>query len=91
MAYIVLSLAQRVENKKIAGVNEDISNRLLLLVSHDTNIMFLGNLLDLNWIPMGYGNNVASTGGCLHFELYQDSDSKEYFVKVIDSSIYIFL
>ncbi len=86
MAYIVASLYQKVKNGYVAGVNQPTSNNLLLLVSHDTNILYLGTLLNLNWIPLGYGNNVASTAGALIFELYQDQDAGDgedsFYVKV---------
>jgi hypothetical protein len=55
----------------------------LLLVSHDTNILYLQRLLDLNWIPNGFTNNIATTGGSLSFELWRSKDAdKEMFVKV---------
>lgn len=63
---------------------QDPSNQLLLLVSHDTNILYLQRLLDLSWIPNGFTNNIATTGGSLSFELWKstDGDVEELFVKV---------
>ena len=60
---------------------QEPTNQLLLLVSHDTNILYLQRLLDLNWIPDGFTNNIATTGGSLSFELWMSSD-EEFFVKV---------
>jgi hypothetical protein len=61
-----------------------VNNQLLLLFSHDTNILYLQRLLNLNWVPLGFGNNIATTGGTLNFELYQNNENGEinYFVKV---------
>lgn len=86
LAYIVATLAQKVEDANLDGVYQPKSNNLLLLVSHDTNILYLGTLLNLNWIPLGYGNNVASTSGALIFELYEDQEAsgsdEKFYVKV---------
>lgn len=82
LAYIVASLEQMASGKAVDGVVQDPSNQLLLLVSHDTNILYLQRLLDLNWIPDGFTNNIATTGGSLSFELWKSKESGELFVKV---------
>jgi hypothetical protein len=76
-------MEQFVTGKKIKGMSslQSTDTQLLLLVSHDTNILYLQRLLDLNWIPMGFSNRIATTGGALSFELWQDDD-EEYYVKV---------
>lgn len=76
-------MEQYITGKHIKGMSslQPPDTQLLLLVSHDTNILYLQRLLDLNWIPMGYSNRIATTGGTLSFELWQD-DSGEYYVKV---------
>jgi hypothetical protein len=61
---------------------QDPDTQFLLLASHDTNILYLQRLLNLNWIPYGYTNRVASTGGSLSFELYRSNTDGELYVKV---------
>lgn len=55
-------------------------NRVLLLFCHDTNILYLRQLLTLSWLTQGQETNAASTGGALGFELWKDAG--EYFVKI---------
>ena len=54
--------------------------RALLLFCHDTNILYLRQLLGLSWLTEGQETNAASTGGALGFELWQESG--EYSVKI---------
>jgi hypothetical protein len=85
LAYILGTMEQFITGKSVKGMSslQPTDTQLLLLVSHDTNILYLQRLLDLNWIPMGYSNRIATTGGTLSFELWQDEDDeKEFYVKV---------
>jgi hypothetical protein len=77
------TMEQMVTGKHVKGMSslQPTDTQLLLLVSHDTNILYLQRLLDLNWIPMGFSNRIATTGGSLSFELWQD-DAGEYYVKL---------
>eukprot|EP00008_Paramoeba_atlantica_P007862 CAMPEP_0201490700 /NCGR_PEP_ID=MMETSP0151_2-20130828/27098_1 /ASSEMBLY_ACC=CAM_ASM_000257 /TAXON_ID=200890 /ORGANISM="Paramoeba atlantica, Strain 621/1 / CCAP 1560/9" /LENGTH=404 /DNA_ID=CAMNT_0047876759 /DNA_START=337 /DNA_END=1551 /DNA_ORIENTATION=- len=83
LVYIVASMDQFIEKKSISGIpkNQSSDTKFVALFSHDTNILYLQRLLDLNWIPFGFGNGVATTGGTLSFDLYQDDDG-DYFVKI---------
>ena len=82
LGYIIASIDQMVSNDGVDGVPQDANTQLVLLFSHDTNILYLRKLLDLNWIPIGHGNNVATPGGALNFELHRDDVDGSYFVKV---------
>ena len=82
LAYIVASMNQFVTGKAVKGVHQDPSTKLLLLVSHDTNILYLQRLLGLNWIPLGFSNQVATTGGTLSFELWKESSDGSMYVKI---------
>jgi hypothetical protein len=83
LGYIVASLDQMVTSESVPGVPQAHNTQLVLLFSHDTNILFLRKLLDLNWIPIGHGNNVATPGGALNFELHKDDKTADYFVKIV--------
>jgi len=82
LAYIVTSMEQAVTGKPLAGMSQPVDTELLLLLSHDTNILYLRELLDINWTPYGYTSGVASTAGSLQFELWKKSDTGDYYVKV---------
>lgn len=56
--------------------------RLLLLVSHDMNILYLRQLLGINWVPFGYSDGIATTAGALLFDVYQSTADQLYYVKV---------
>jgi hypothetical protein len=83
-------MEQRVTGKAQTGISQPVDTDLLLLVSHDTNILYLRELLDINWTPYGYTTGVASTGGSLQFELWRSKDNGEYFVKVSKNNQDIF-
>jgi hypothetical protein len=57
-----------------------METQLLLLFSHDANILYLRRLLDLSWVSEGYSEGIADPGGVLLFELWKSENS--YFVKV---------
>lgn len=82
LSYIVGSLEQMVTGKPVAGIPQDVDQQLVLLFSHDTNVLMLRRLLDLNWVPAGFGDNVATTGGALSFELWQNSSDAAHYVKL---------
>lgn len=75
-------MEQYITGKSIEGMYQSPDTQFLLLASHDTNILYLQRLLDLNWIPYGFTNRVASTGGSLSFELYKSTTDGELYVKV---------
>lgn len=59
-----------------------MDTQLLLLVSHDMNILYLRQLLGINWVPFGYSDGIATTAGALVFDVWQATDDKSYYVKV---------
>jgi hypothetical protein len=44
------------------------------------NILYLRELLDINWTPLGYSSGVATTGGTLSFDLYKADNDGSYYV-----------
>lgn len=83
LSYVMGSMEQFVTKSKVDGIPQSIDQNIILLFSHDTNILYLRRLLDVNWIPVGYGNNVASPGGALSFELWLDDVDNSYYVKLL--------
>jgi hypothetical protein len=86
LGYIAASLKQAATGKPLSGVQQPPDKKLLLLTSHDFNQFYLQRLLNLNWIPDGNPQNVATTGGSLSFELWRDPNTNDPYVKVVYTS-----
>lgn len=82
LAYIVASIEQYVSGNSLGGVEQPVDTQLLLLVSHDMNILYLRELLDINWVPFGYSDGIATTAGALIFDLWQSASDNSFYVKV---------
>lgn len=82
LAYIVATMEQLVTDISLEGVEQSKDTKLLLLASHDMNVLYLRELLDISWVPFGYSDGIATTTGALVFDLFQSSDDDSYFVKV---------
>ncbi len=50
------------------------SPRLSILVGHDTDIAYVGGLLDINWTVKGQGINPIPPGSFMSFELWQKTN-----------------
>ncbi len=97
LAYVVAALTQAASYDAGGAVDDSAEeglgltqpqNKLQLLFCHDTNILYLRQMLGLSWINEGWAGLSASTGGALSFELHKqtssdDGDDDEYFVKVV--------
>lgn len=81
LGYILASLEQIAFGKKLDAVIQPITNKLTVFFAHDFNVLYLKKLLGLSWTPQGFGSNVATTGGAVVFDLYQNK-TKEFFVSV---------
>ena len=81
LAHILDSMRQKVEAKPVAGALTNPSDRLLILVGHDTNLSNIAGALGLDWIEDGRRNDTPP-GGALVFELWKKHDVDEYSVRV---------
>jgi hypothetical protein len=82
LGYLLASFEQYITQSTVNGVEQDISTKLLLLVSHDFNAFYLQRLLNLEYISLGFHQeNVATTAGSLTFDLFNDINMN-YYVKV---------
>ncbi len=57
--------------------------RLGFLVGHDTNIVNIARLLNLDWQILGFEANDASPGGAVSFELLRDTQGGRRYVRVV--------
>mmetsp|Transcript_16368 Transcript_16368/g.26167 ORF Transcript_16368/g.26167 Transcript_16368/m.26167 type:complete len:532 (-) Transcript_16368:12-1607(-) len=82
LGFILAVMEQVVTNTKIQGVPEAADDKAFtLLFNHDTNALYLKQLLDLDWLVETFALNSASTAGALVFELYKD-DKGDYYVSL---------
>ncbi len=81
LAHVLRSMEQAAGGKALPGALGDPGDSLLILVGHDTNLLNISGILALKWQLGGYGPNETPPGGALIFSLWQDSDSRQYFVR----------
>ena len=76
LAYLVGALTQAATGASFgAGMAFAApSDKLVALFVHDTNQLYVRELLGLSWIAHGWEGNAASTGGALVFELLVDDE-----------------
>jgi len=72
LRHILDSMEEAAAGKAVAGALGKSSDRLLLLVGHDTNIENISGALGMSWIVDGRWNDTPP-GGALIFELWKDA------------------
>ena len=81
-AYVVASLTQAATGASLdargALGGAAPSDALVVLFVHDTNQLYLRQLLGLSWFARGWEGNAVSTGGALVFELLEDGGGAHY-------------
>ncbi len=82
---IRLSLQQSAIGKPVLGALSKPSDRMLILVGHDTNLANVAGLLDLNWIADGRRDDTPP-GGALIFELWRSHTTGGYLVRTYFTS-----
>lgn len=78
---ILASLQQTVTQKAVAGAAGRNSDRLLILVGHDTNLTNISGALGLSWLIDGRRDDTPP-GAALVFELWQDGSASNYSVRL---------
>jgi 4-phytase/acid phosphatase len=74
------SIEQKTENRPVAGALGAPSDRVLILVGHDTNIENIAGALRLSWIIDGRRDDTPP-GGALVFELWRAPGAATAFVR----------
>jgi 4-phytase/acid phosphatase len=77
LARILDSMQQSIGQKPVSGALGRVSDRVLILVGHDTNLANISGALDLSWLVDGRRDDTPP-GGALVFELWQDSATQRY-------------
>jgi 4-phytase/acid phosphatase len=78
---ILGSMQQVVSQKAVAGAAGRKSDRLLILVGHDTNLTNISGALGLSWLIDGRRDDTPP-GGALVFELSQNVATSQYSVRL---------
>ncbi len=63
------TIEQMAGGYNISGVDHDPSANIIFYAAHDTNILFLAELLDLKWVFEGWQPNQTPPMGMLVFEV----------------------
>ncbi len=80
LVHILQSMQQAVSAQPVAGAVGNPTDRLLILVGHDTNIAAIAGALNLNWLIDGRRDDTPP-GGALVFELWKSRGKEEYTVR----------
>ena len=70
--HIVRSMEQAISKTSVHGSLGKPSDRLLIIVGHDTNISNIAGTLGISWLLNGYQPDETPPGGALVFELWQN-------------------
>jgi 4-phytase/acid phosphatase len=81
LSAILGSMQQVVSQKAVAGALGRKSDRLLILVGHDTNLTNISGTLGLSWLIDGRRDDTPP-GGALMFELWQNGATSKYSVRL---------
>lgn len=79
------SMRQATLQTRVPGALGNPTDRLLVLVGHDTNLTNISGALNLSWLIDGRRDDTPP-GGALIFELWQDQSSSQYTVRLFFSA-----
>jgi 4-phytase/acid phosphatase len=82
MAHIAAGMEQVVTGESVEAVPFGAETKLVGYFGHDTNIQTIGGLLRLSWLPESFVQDQAPPGCEQLFELRQDEESGEFFVRL---------
>ncbi len=69
LLHLMGTIEQIASGHSIDGVDHDPSANIIFYAAHDTNILFLAELLDLKWVVEGWQPNHTPPMGILVFEV----------------------
>jgi len=84
LVHMIASMQQSIEQQAFPisqgtgpQILQDYSNRFLYYAGHDINLLFLKNILRLEWETENWLSNQPNPGSMLVFELHSDEDKNE--------------
>ncbi len=81
LSHILRSMEQAAGEHSVVNALSRPDDRLLILVGHDTNIVTVSGALGLSWLVDGRRDDTPP-GGALVFELWKQSETGDYAVRV---------
>lgn len=81
LSHMLQSMEQSAAGHSVDGALSRPDDRLLILVGHDTNIVTISGALGLSWLIDGRRDDTPP-GGALIFELWKESKTGDYAVRV---------
>ena len=76
LSHVLRSMEQAAEGRTVVGSLGKVSDRIVVIVGHDTNISNVAGMLGMNWLLDGYQPNDTPPGSALVFELWQQGEGK---------------
>lgn len=80
LSHILSSMQQAVSQQSVHGALTRPTDRVLILVGHDTNLTNISGTLDLSWL-IDDRRDDTPPGGAIVFELWKRAGKAEYFVR----------
>ncbi len=80
-SHILKTIRQSATGQAEPGAFGSPEHRVVMLVGHDSNIVNLGGLLNLNWWLPGSQRNPVTLGGALVFELRERRADRKFVVR----------
>jgi 4-phytase/acid phosphatase len=80
LLHMLATLEQWETGSSLASVAHHHSADIVYMAAHDTNILYIGELLGLKWLNEGWQPNHTPPGGMLVLELYEQEGSQEMLV-----------
>ncbi len=80
-SHIVRTMVQTATGNAMTGTLGTPSQKIIALISTNSNISGLAGLFELDWLVAGYQADVAAPNGALVFELRQSQATGEYIVR----------
>jgi 4-phytase/acid phosphatase len=82
-SHIVRTLVQAATGSAAGGAVGTPADKIVVLMSTNTNVSGLAGLFQLDWLVAGYQRDVAALGGALVFELRQSQRTGEFIVRTV--------
>jgi 4-phytase/acid phosphatase len=76
LSHVLRSLEQAVKGRTVVGSLDEVSERVLVIVGHDTNISNIAGMLGIDWLLDGYQPDDTPPGSALVFELWQQGEGE---------------
>jgi len=81
VSHILKTMEQAITGKAVPGALGKPSDRVVVIVGHDTNLSNVSGMLGLSWLIQGYQRDDTPPGGALVFELWHRSVNEENTVR----------